>query len=95
MTQTKLNTKQLIARIAFEASTTKENVRAVLGSLNDVTRAALHHGNSVTIPGLVRLTPKTRAARPGRNLATGEAMTIPEKRVVVAKPMPSIQPVQE
>lgn len=95
MTQTKLSAEKLVEPVAAHSETSKDNVRSVLASLNRVTRNILEHDMSVTIPGLVRLTPKTRAARPGRNMATGEAITIPEKRVVVAKPMPSIQPAQE
>jgi len=38
--------------------------------------------NSFTIPGLGKLVLVNRAARMGRNPATGEAISIPAKRVV-------------
>lgn len=86
----KLTADQLVARLAFETGTTKEIARMFLGAVNTVTRAALISGASVTIPGLVRLTPKTRAARLGRNPGTGETFSLPAKRVVAARLMPSL-----
>ena len=38
------------------------------------------------LPGLGKLKTKDRAARMGRNPRTGEAMTIPARRVVVFAP---------
>lgn len=90
MPDTKLSAEQLVARVACDARTTNESVRAVLASLNHITRAALHHGHTVTIPGLVRLAPTNRAPRTGRNPATGEVFPIPAKRVVAAHVMPSL-----
>jgi nucleoid DNA-binding protein len=90
MSAQKLSAEQLVAKLAFDAATTKENVRNVLDALNRVTREALVTGQSVTIPGLVRLAPKERAARPGRNPRTGESFPIPARRVVAASVMPSL-----
>jgi len=90
MPPTKLSAEQLVAKLAFDAHTTKEAVRLILDSLNRVTRDALIDGSAVTIPGLVRLAPTNRAPRTGRNPATGEVFPIPAKRVVAAHVMPSL-----
>lgn len=43
------------------------------------------------IPGVGKLVVKDRAARPGRNPATGEAMTIPAKKVVTFSPSQTLK----
>jgi DNA-binding protein HU-beta len=47
---------------------------------------ALDAGEKVTIPGFGTFATKQRAARQGRNPATGASITIPEKKYVTFKP---------
>lgn len=59
----------------------KTTIKWVLEALSDITQTVLKAGDEVTIPGIVKLTVETRAARKGRNPATGEELDIPAKRV--------------
>lgn len=81
---------ELVAEVARQSGLTKGIVADVLASLDVAARAALKDGSAVTIPGLVKLTPKERAARVGRNPATGESVSIPAKSVVNAKAVSTI-----
>ncbi len=79
-----MNQAELIDAITAKApnnSTSKTTVKAVLDALADVAHAELKKGNEVTLPGCGKLTVKKRAAREGRNPATGEAMKIKAKKV--------------
>lgn len=79
-----MNQAELIDAIAGAApnnNTSKTNVKAVLETLAEVTKAELLHGGEVTLPGLGKLSVKSRAARTGRNPATGEEMQIAAKTV--------------
>ena len=79
-----MNQAELIDAIAAKApnnSTSKTTVKAVLDAQAEVAHAELKKGNEVTLPGFGKLTVKKRAAREGRNPATGEAMKIKAKKV--------------
>lgn len=64
-----------------EAGISKTVITAVLETLGEVATKELKSGGEVTLPGLGKLSVKTRAARKGRNPATGTEMDIPAKRV--------------
>lgn len=59
--------------------------RAVKTVFNEVSNA-LGEGEDVRVHGFGTFGVKTRAARKGVNLQTGESMDIPEKQVVRFKP---------
>ncbi|MDP2047605.1 MAG: HU family DNA-binding protein [Cypionkella sp.] len=80
-----LKKADMIANVASTTGETKQVVAVVLAGLTDVINAAVAEGLAVSIPGVVKLAMKDRAARNGRNPATGEPMAIPAKRVVTAK----------
>ena len=46
----------------------------------------LEKGDTVKIPGLGNFSVRDKGARPGRNLKTGETVTITERRVVTFHP---------
>ena len=46
----------------------------------------LEQGDTVKIPGLGNFSVRDKVARPGRNLKTGETVTITERRVVTFHP---------
>jgi DNA-binding protein HU-beta len=71
---------QIIAAIADEASITKVQAKDALEALAGIA----YKGASVgfTIPGIGKLIKVNRAARMGRNPATGEAINIPAKTVL-------------
>ena len=71
---------QIIAAIAEKAEITKAQAEAALGALIDLAYKGAEEG--FTIPGLGKLVKVDRAARTGRNPATGEEIQIAAKRVL-------------
>lgn len=59
----------------------KSTIETMLNELGSVTALALSRGGDVTLPLIGKLSVKTRAARTGRNPATGAEMQIAAKRV--------------
>ncbi|AXR09981.1 HU family DNA-binding protein [Pseudomonas aeruginosa] len=60
----------------------KHQVNAVLERLGSIATAQLKNGGDVPLPGLGKLKAGQRAARTGRNPATGAAIDIPAKTIV-------------
>ncbi|MDO8180178.1 MAG: HU family DNA-binding protein [Undibacterium sp.] len=82
-----MNKQQLVAAIQERAlhykdsGVQKNSVEAVLDSLADVLHGALAKGEDVALPGVGKFTIDRRAARKGRNPATGAEIDIPAKTV--------------
>jgi DNA-binding protein HU-beta len=83
-----MNKAELVNAIAarsvnhYDAGVSKVVVAAVLDTLAHVAHAQLAKpGVEITVPGLGKFTVKARAARSGRNPATGEAMEIAARNV--------------
>lgn len=76
----------LISAIAGAIHLTNTEVAEVLEQLEHEVRGALYRGEAAVLPGLGKLEVVERAARHGRNPATGEAMEIPAKKVPTFKP---------
>ena len=76
-----MNQSELIAKVASISGESRRAVEAVLKTTADVITAELYEGGDVALPGLGKLQVKNRAARTGKNPQTGEAITIPAKRV--------------
>ena len=75
-----LSKSQVAASIAEKTGLTKKQAVEVLEQIAQL--AYKNAKNSFTLPGLGKLVLVNRAARMGRNPATGEAIQIPAKRVV-------------
>ena len=75
-----LSKSQVAAAIAEKNGLTKKQTVEILDSI--VQLAYKHAKNTFTLPGLGKLVLVNRAARIGRNPATGETIQIPAKRVV-------------
>lgn len=61
----------------------KADVEAMFASLAEITMEEMSvEGGEVPLPGIGKLKADTRAARTGRNPATGEEIAIPAKNVV-------------
>jgi DNA-binding protein HU-beta len=75
-----LSKSQIAAEIAEKNSITKKQAVEVLESI--AALAYKNAKNTFTLPGLGKLVLVNRAARMGRNPATGEAIKIKAKRVV-------------
>ena len=76
----KMSKSQIIAHMAAKLDIPKKV--AAQGMEEFVKLAYREAKNSFSIPGLGKLVLVNRAARMGRNPATGEAISIPAKRVV-------------
>lgn len=81
----------LITAIASITGLTKTDTAATLSALEKVTKNTVQAGGKMVIPGVVTITVSDRAARVGRNPATGAEVHIPAKRVVKAKPPADLQ----
>lgn len=71
---------QTLATLAERTGLQKKEVQALLDELANLAYAEAKNG--FTIPGLGKLVQVNRAARMGRNPATGESIHIPAKTVV-------------
>ena len=75
-----LSKSQIAATIAEKNALSKKQAVQILESICDL--AYKQAKNTFTLPGLGKLVLVNRAARVGRNPATGETIQIPAKRVV-------------
>ena len=75
-----LSKSQVTAAIAEKNGLTKKQASEILDSISQL--AYKQARNTFTLPGLGKLVLVNRAARVGRNPATGETINIPAKRVV-------------
>ena len=71
-----MNKVELIARIAEVEETTKKAAGEQLDAIVGVITEALANGEEVKISGFGTFSVSERAAREGRNPATGETITI-------------------
>lgn len=72
-----MNQSELIAKTAAISGESKKATEAVLKAAADVIASTLKEGGEVTLPGIGKLYVKERAARPGINPKTKEAIQIP------------------
>ena len=74
--------KHLAARLAKDHELTKREGEAILGDLVSLITKHLKKGERIRIAGFGILQVRTRAARMGRNPATGEAIKIKASKKV-------------
>ena len=74
--------KHLAARLAADHELTKREGEAILGDLVTLITKHLKKGERIKISGFGILQVRTRAARMGRNPATGEAIKIKASKKV-------------
>lgn len=77
-----MNKSELVAAVSQNTGLNKSDTAIVINGLLETISAQLGAGEKVSIQGFGVFSPKVRAARTGRNPKTGEAVEIPEKRVV-------------
>jgi nucleoid DNA-binding protein len=88
-----LTQSQLAVAVADRAEVSKAEAKRVLDALEEVAFEEIANAEKVKIGGLVQLTVRMRPAskaRPGRNPATGEEITIsakPASVVLKARPL--------
>ena len=71
-----MNKTELIAAMAEQTELSKKDAEAALKAFVDVVSEELKKGEKVQLVGFRTFEVSERAAREGRNPATGEAMTI-------------------
>ncbi|MFH0873704.1 MAG: HU family DNA-binding protein [Candidatus Komeilibacteria bacterium] len=76
---------QMLEALANKTSHTKKDVAAFLDAVADLAYSEVKKSGEITIPGIGKLVKKHRAARMGRNPATGAEIKIPAKTVVKFK----------
>jgi DNA-binding protein HU-beta len=72
-----INKADLVAAIAADSGQGQAAVSGVIDSFFSVLAKSLADGKKVSIPGWVSVEPTKRAARTGRNPATGATIQIP------------------
>lgn len=73
---------ELMQALADKLGKTKKEVGEFVQALVDLAYATTKKEGEFVIPGMGKLQKKDRAARMGRNPATGETISIPAKRVL-------------
>jgi len=73
---------QTIAALADKLGKSKKEVVEMMDAFVDLAYKETKKSGEFTVPGLGKLVKKHRAARMGRNPATGQSIQIPAKTVV-------------
>lgn len=81
----KLMKGDIVSNVAEQTGLGKKEANAAVDAVVATIQGALSNGDSVALIGFGTFEVRTRAARRGRNLATGEPMDIPEKNVPAFK----------
>lgn len=71
-----VNRRELVNAVAAQTGNTSKEIDAVLKGFQDVVTAVVAQGEPVNISGFAKFVKVNRAARMGRNPATGEAIKI-------------------
>lgn len=83
----KITLSELIPKISeLSGGHTRADVRTILDATAEAIKCYAKKGQAVSIPGLGRFYPATRAARTCRNLQTGLPVSVPAKRSLAFKP---------
>jgi len=77
-----MSKSQVLSTLAEKTGHSRKDVAAMVDTLVSLAYSEAKKSGEFTIPGLGKLVKKQRAARMGRNPATGEAIKIPAKTVV-------------
>jgi DNA-binding protein HU-beta len=78
----KMTKSQLLNALADATNLPKKDVTAFLDAMADLAYKQVKSSGEFTLPGFGKLVKKHRAARMGRNPATGASIQIPAKTVV-------------
>lgn len=71
-----MNKAELIKHLAETAEVPNKQAEAVLNALTNTIQATVAAGNELAIPGIGKFGVTQKAARAGRNPATGETLQI-------------------
>lgn len=87
----KSNIKQIIDFVAANNGLSKKAAEAAVRDVFDFIKDEVASGREIAITDFGAFKPVTRAARTGRNPATGETIQIAAKTVVSFKPAKSLR----
>jgi DNA-binding protein HU-beta len=82
-----MNKRELVNAVAAHTGVDKKQVDVVLSGFTDVVSSVVSKGEPVAISGFAKFAKIERAARMGRNPATGETIKIAAKRVAKITPL--------
>ena len=86
-----MNKVEMVTKIAEKTSVDKKNVEAVLSAFMDTVTETLVAGDKVSLVGFGAFEVTERAAREGRNPATGASVSIPASKVPKFKPSKNLK----
>ena len=86
VTQATVTLRHLAAELADSHDVPKKQAEAMLGDLVTLTAKNLKKGNKIRLTGIGVFQVRRRAARMGRNPATGEAVKIKASKKVAFRP---------
>ena len=86
-----MNKTELITAMAEASGLTKKDCDTALNAFVDTLQTALKSGDKVQLVGFGTLEVKERAARPGKNPATGASSEIPASKAPAFKPGKALQ----
>lgn len=78
----KMSKSQIIASLSEKTELSKKDVANLLDVMTTMAYSEVKNSGEFVIPGIGKLVKVNRAARQGRNPATGETIQIPAKTVV-------------
>lgn len=80
-----MNKAELVSAVAEKTGQSAASVNAVLGAIEDAIVSTVAGGGKVTLPGFLTFERSERAARTGRNPATGAEIQIAAAKVPKVK----------
>jgi integration host factor subunit alpha len=80
-----MNKKDIVEAIHGTVGFPKRETGRIVDKALEIMKSAMADGESVMISGFGKFSVRQKQARRGRNPKTGEAMTLPERRVVTFK----------
>lgn len=80
-----MNKKELIDAISAKSGFTKKDAEIALNAVTGCITDLLANDDSIILPGFASISVKQRAARTGRNPATGKPLEIPASKMVSFK----------
>lgn len=78
----KMTKSQVLSALAEKTGVAKKDVATLMEAIVDLAYREVKSNGEFTFPGVGKLVKVHRAARQGRNPATGETIQIPAKTVV-------------
>ncbi|SHJ78051.1 HU family DNA-binding protein [Desulfofundulus thermosubterraneus] len=79
----RLSKADLVKVVADKTGLSRKGAERAVAAFMDAVREAVTRGETVRIPGFGTFAVRERAARQGRDIKTGEPITVPARKAVV------------